>query len=287
MACALHRLWSITGRFSVGVRTLDEQLARQTEEKPTPTRARAVLRAGVNLMLMGERARARRLLEDALSMSRALGDEQRVAGVLNSLAMLALFAEQPEDARTMANERFELFRRIGSRSGAGMARHNLGLIDMAQGRYNSAAGEFEAVVTLAREIGPRTIEALSLSALAQALVRSGRTERAKECLRDCLSCLDGLNAPRESLEALEAVAEWLLIVHRASKAAPLLAAADRGRQTLRVQRSPYEQRDYDAWSAELLSALGPDECARLEQGGAALSLDRALAAARALMGLKA
>ncbi|MFN7915819.1 MAG: protein kinase [Vicinamibacterales bacterium] len=285
MAVSVYRLFSSTSRYSAGLRTLEEQLARDTERTPTHARALALLRAGGSAISMGELERARPAFDEALSISRALADDGGVARALNSLSALAHLGEEPDQARAMAVESLDLYQRIGTLAGVAMVRHNLGMIEASQGHYPGAVNELESAAVLTRQIGNPSSIALSLCALAAVLLRNGEPARAADRLRECFSCLDGLNAQRESMEALEAVADWLLTIGRAAEAAPLFAAADQVRQTLRLSRNLYERRDHERWKAALLSALGPDEYVRLERAGAAMPFDRALSAARALLGV--
>ena len=84
LANALARFWEMRSYFSEGSRWLEAALRRSGHANPT-ARADALTEAGMFAWHRGEYEQAATLHEEALALSRELGDERGVGFALNSL----------------------------------------------------------------------------------------------------------------------------------------------------------------------------------------------------------
>ncbi len=283
LAAGVQRLWAVRGQFALGLRALQEALARDRERAPTPERAKALARAAGFAITMGDYRTAQPLLEESLAISRAGGDEKGAARSLAGLSTVAIYQERYEEGIALAGESLELYGRLGEQRGVAMAHHNLGTMEMSLGRLEAARSRFEQATRMLGDVGDFSTQTLSLLALASVQVREGHLDGAAATQREAFARLAELGAARESLYALETAAEWLLAGGRAAPAATLLGAAAKARERLRSPHTPWEARDQERMRDSLRAAVGEPELARLLERGGATSLDEAMSEARALL----
>jgi len=124
LAAALERFWARRGYPSEGRAWLDEALALDTGAGAE--RAKALAVSGSLAVAAGGFARAEGLLDEALALYRALGDERGVARALFGQGELAFVAGDPAHAVACRERALALSRRVGDRWGVAMALYNLG-----------------------------------------------------------------------------------------------------------------------------------------------------------------
>src|SRR5207302_8185711 len=103
-AAALWRFWYLQGSLAEGRAWVDALLRRRGGNGRTVTRARALDGAGVLLAQRGDVVTAQRLHEEALTISRELGDLRQMGVSLNNLGMNALYRGDFESARRLLEE---------------------------------------------------------------------------------------------------------------------------------------------------------------------------------------
>ncbi len=124
LAAALERFWARRGYPSEGRAWLDEALA--LDAGAGAERAKALVVSGSLAVAGGDFAHAEGLLDEALALYRALGDERGVARALFGQGELAFVAGDPAHAVACREEALALSRRTGDRWGVAMALYNLG-----------------------------------------------------------------------------------------------------------------------------------------------------------------
>src|SRR5262249_16582688 len=209
LAEGFHRFWSLLGRYALGYRTITEALRRDAVNPPSAERAWALTRASGLTINLGDYGAARAKLEESLAYWRASGEASGLPATLGGLAVVAMYQKRFADARRIGEEVLDLYQQRGQTRGVAMAFHNLGTIDFVEGRPGHGRTNLERALTLFRQSGDRATEALCLSALVTSRLRCGDREAAWLATRECLDLLEKFEAPRESVYALEAVAELL------------------------------------------------------------------------------
>ena len=277
LAAASPRLWSVTGQFALGLRVASEALARDVERKPTPSRAKLLTRAAGFAINGGEYARARPYLEESLATCREIGDLKGIARALGGLGVVAMAESRFEDAWTVGEESLHAYEKLGERRGVAMSMHNLATVEMCLGRGDRGRARYESALAILRALGDTVTEALCLSALASCLVRLGEPTLARARLSEAFALLGELETPREAVVTLEALAEWLVAVGRPADAARMLAAAASGRALVSMPLMPYELVEVDGLATRTRVAIGEPEWARQQAAGGALTLTESLA----------
>src|SRR5262249_36396362 len=152
------------------------------------------------------------------------------------LGVVAMHQGRIEDAFGFFSKSLAGYAERGQVRGVAMATHNLGTIESMLGAGDHGRARFESALTMFREVGDGSTEALCLSALVAALVRLGDLDAARQRMRECLRLLERLETARESAYTLDAVVELLLAVHQPLEAARIVGAAEVARKTVGLPR---------------------------------------------------
>ncbi len=160
LAGALWRFWFIRGLFDEGRERLQQALSQSAE--PTAARAKALHGAGNLATYQGDYAAARALNEENLTLRRALGDEEGVAGALNNLGAIAHHQGDCDSARRLYEESLALRRALGDKYGMASTLNNLGLVACQQGDFTQARALCEESLGIDRALGDKQGIAFSL-----------------------------------------------------------------------------------------------------------------------------
>jgi tetratricopeptide (TPR) repeat protein len=140
---------------------------------------------------LGDSARARPMLEESLSLRRALGEKRGVALTLLNLGALTLREGHAEQAVPLYDESLTLAREVGLVPHTAWALAGLGLAAVYQGPGERAVPLLQESLQLARDLRDRYTIAECLSGLAS--VAADRTELPGQLgcgapPSDCTSC---------------------------------------------------------------------------------------------------
>src|SRR5437588_1854173 len=94
-------------------------------------------------------ARVRSLLEEALALSKELGDKMGIAHGQRFAAQLALSQGNANTARSLIEEALSLFREIGNREGTALSLSLLARVEASQGNHAAARALYEESLTMA------------------------------------------------------------------------------------------------------------------------------------------
>jgi tetratricopeptide (TPR) repeat protein len=284
LVISVQRFWSLSGRFALGRRALEAALGREGAAAPTPERAWALVRAAGFALMLGDHEAARRRLEESLAYWRAQAEPGGVPpAVLAGLGVVAMYQSRFEDALALGEESLALYRERGMSRGVAMALHNLGTIESALERPDHGRVRFEEALTLLRETGDWTTEALCLTGLAWALIRGGEIAGARLRLRECFAVLERIDTPRERFSALESLGELAMAMGRSAAAARLIGAASAVRDQIGTLRMPSEQAEIERLVVRIERDLGTAECARMTAAGRAATPESLRAEVAALL----
>ena len=187
---ALWRFWHLGGHLSEGRRWTAAVLDLPSAAGPTVARARALAAAGGLAYWQGDVPAVRAAYEEALAISRALGDDRSLAEGTYDLA----FADGLVPTRARSRELFaqsrRMFEQLGDAVGVADTQWALAMMAGLGGDYVTARSLAEESVRAHRELG-------DAFGLVDALAELGRAARGLEEFDTARSCF---------LEALEGVA---------------------------------------------------------------------------------
>ena len=225
LAGGLGYFWQVRGHFSAGIRWLGNILDN-TSSVTNYARGKALNFAGALISSQGEYKRARKLIEESLSIYRQIEDKYGMAMSLNNFGhvtfmqgkdkwALELYKEcldisiEIKDKRSIANslrgignvafnqgehdqsnEFYEksltVYREIGDKRAIASVLNSLGNMPFERGKYDLACRLYEESLALNREIGDKRGTAVSLNNLGNVAFEQGDCKRSKELNEESL-----------------------------------------------------------------------------------------------------
>jgi len=161
LAGALGWYWFRRGYWSEGRERLDGALAK-TQGDATRARAKALYRTGFLTWRLGDYPRAASLAQDALTLSRKVGDHWGAAFSLQILGAVARYQGDYGRAAVLHEESLSIFRELGEKWGIAFALGFLGLTAYCQGYYERAAALYYESLALFRNLGQKWGIAIAL-----------------------------------------------------------------------------------------------------------------------------
>ena len=235
---ALWHFWEMNGDIDEGRRWFDNVLSQTSNGHLSPLLLPVYAGAGTLAWAAGDYDQATRLHENALRLSRSLGDRASEAFALNNLGAQSVERADYETAQSLCQQAAALAREIGDDRISGIALHNLAEIAVHRAEYPRATQLYTESLAAARQIGDSWLVAASLRGMAILQLQNGDPHAAEDGLRESLQLVSqvGENSwVAENLEGLAAVAQT---VHQPIKAAQLLGAADAIRRRIGVPVQP-------------------------------------------------
>jgi predicted ATPase len=224
LAAALRNFWYLRGHVLEGRRRLDAALA--ADERPTLTRARALSGASTTASMSGDIPAAKAWTEQALALSRELGDDWGIAEGLWTLGYLMVEEGRSVEAQPVIEEGLRRFEELGDEHYALFATRTLAFAYEHAGDIDRSRLLHEQNLEQARKLGNRQVQVPILGALAMLAVDQGRFEDAFTLLRENLPIAIALGNRGPLAVNLCRVAHALAAAGRARAAARLLAALD-------------------------------------------------------------
>jgi adenylate cyclase len=167
------QLAEVTGDFAgaIAAAQASVQLAQQAHSEPIQAVGHRVW--GGALIRQGNIDQARVQLEQALRISRELGDRQGEGLTLGRLGLAAYFKGDHAAALDCYQQALEIFRQEGDRHGEVTVLGRMGPIFAEQGDLRAARLSFEQTASLARQLGFRHGEATALGNLGNVCAELG------------------------------------------------------------------------------------------------------------------
>jgi predicted ATPase/class 3 adenylate cyclase len=207
LAGALSWFWSLHGHFSEGRRWLQQTLAL-SDETSASVRAKALYGSGLLAVTQGEYGRAVTLHEQALALSREVGDLQGVARGLTFQGVAAELQGDSQRAAALLEEGLARFRELDDEWNIALALRNLGRVALRQGDHQRATALNEESLVLSRKLGDKWALAWSLHDLGHVLHSQGDTVRATVLLEESLVLHRELGDKRGTAWALNSLGRF-------------------------------------------------------------------------------
>ena len=282
LASSLKHSWIIRGRMQTGHRVMAEALARMKSRNTV--RCAGLFDAGQLSGLMGRYAEARAHLEESLSIAREIGDERRIAAVLQPLGMACHGLGDRETARACLEEALERARKIGIPRNIAAANNALGQFLRAEGHADEAQPLYEQALEILREVGDRESSAIIMLNVAMTSIARGLPDRARSVLVEVIDIAQELGSRREGQSVMEVAAGLAASGEEWPMAARLFGAAEALQSESGLYRDASDAAFLEPLVAKTRQSLGEAEFARLGEEGRALSYAGAMAEARAWLG---
>jgi len=248
LAGALGEFWRVRGHLGEGLRWMEAALANGGDA--SLARVKALVHAGWMSWERIDFERSTALSEEALKLSRKLGDKRGAAAALYNLGMVAIYDQiRAEEALALFEEALMLRRELEDTAGTSRTLQKMGLISVIRHDFGRAAALYEESLALARKTGDKggIIIALWLGALAS--LGQGDYQKVREL------CEEGLDLARH-VGNTRAVAFMLHVLAASAGARGLPAcsvrlwgAAESLLDTLGTTLGPAERHHYGPYVA--------------------------------------
>jgi len=132
---------------------------------------------------------ARAAAEEAVALSRRVGDKWALALALNPVGEACMIRHDYIAARSCFEESLALFRQVGDKWGIGIPLLNWGYMDSIRGNHDTARARLEESIAMHRKVGERWMRSLSLNVLAQVVQQQGDYQQAAALYDESLDLL--------------------------------------------------------------------------------------------------
>lgn len=166
---------------------LEEALALAEASGDDAATARVLAALAVNAEDRGDFARAVELHEEALVLYRATNDQHAIGQELVGLGTLAASTGQNERAALLLEEATAHFRALGDDWGLGHGLLNLGRLAFLDGRLDRATARSEEALAIFRALDDTASSALLLANLGEVAFHQGMLERALSLYNQALA----------------------------------------------------------------------------------------------------
>jgi non-specific serine/threonine protein kinase len=279
---AISLYWIHRGGLQLGQRVTLEALARPGAQTRNLARCRAVYIAAQITSCMGRYADSEGYAEESLAIAREIGDGERIAIALMSLALQLAVEDRPR-ARAYSEEAVAQARRVNLRLLLASALGMLAELERVDGNLDAAEPLYVEALALARESAESRTIAVQLINLASVSIARGSVEPARPRLVEALGIVEQLGSKPLVANVLQIVTGYAACSGDWQRTAQL-----HGATVALCEQSGYRLDPADeAFLVPLLTrareVLGEPAFSAAEAAGRSLSYDAILIDARALL----
>jgi predicted ATPase len=251
------------------------------DDGPDPLlRAEARMCLGLSLFVADDRARGRRLLEEALSLFDQAGAATKSLKVTHELCGIAMFEGRFADARAYALALPSRFRALGLHVWAAASECNLAEIEFGLGDTAEAIRRGRSALRALRELDDAVNVAIATHNLAGYSLAAGQVEDAVGFVRESLEISTKHGWEEHVANAIAQTAAILATTGDVHEAALLTGFLDRRIRVTGVDHRLERERERDRRAREQLeSAFTPAELTSALRDGADLDAETAAALA--------
>jgi len=280
LAAALTRFWMVRGPYQEIRRTLAELLmlpaGRERSARVQEARARGLLAAGRLAMRQDDRAVAECHFQEALEISRQLGDLRTLGIARFSIGHVARVRGDYAASRGYHTEAIQLFEALGDDHWQAKTHHTLGLAAYFEGDLPTAREHYEATLALYEGLGDQLGIASALNDLGELTFLQGELEKARALEGACLTLARRIDDKSLIAMALAVLAGIAVARGRPTQGLRLAAAATALNDATGQRRSPAWHAMLDRWLAPARRAMNPEACVAAEMAGRIMGLDEAI-----------
>jgi predicted ATPase/class 3 adenylate cyclase len=268
------------GLLAVHRHVTTEALRRPGAQARTSLRARGLFDLGQIDCFMGRYAEAQDVLRESLDIARELGDERRIAEVLQPLAMSAYGTGDLALAREYLEQARDLARSMGDPRELAAAQNGLAQVCRLEGKVAEAEPLYADVVAIAREMGDREILAIGLLNLAMVEIARGLADPARGMLLEILDIAEETGSKPVGQSAFEVTAAYGALIEDWPRAARFFGIAEGQAALTGYQRDPADEAFLKPFVERAREVLGPPLFGEGERAGRAHTYEQALAEVR-------
>jgi predicted ATPase/DNA-binding CsgD family transcriptional regulator len=275
LAGALAYFWRTRDYFSEGSGWLERALSHDSAVSAS-VRAKAARTLAYILVLQGEVDRAAAWAEEALALSRQLGDKQSIGQSLWSLGCVALSQTDWGRSKALLEEGLAYSRDAGDITWTANALHQLGELARSRGDYEVGRVFYEESLTIRRAQGDKRGIAACLGNLGLLSIEQGNHRSAAVFLRESLNMSREVGSKQGVIERLAGLAGVAVAEGQPKRVARLLGAAEVGLGKIGGHWYTHDRLEFESRVKAARVALGDAAFAAAWAEGRAMTLEQAI-----------
>ena len=260
----LKLYWYQHGLLTLGHRIAAEALARTRPDDRSLARCRGLADVGQFCTFMGRYAEARGYLEESLALARELGDQNRIAAVLQPLGQAYRGEGDLANAGRYSEESITVARAVGNQRQLASALNSHAQLLRQQGDVSGAEALYAEAVQILEALGDHESVAIGRLNLAVVAIERGQTGAARALLAQALQVATTLGSLQVGQSTLDVLAGLCATEGRHDAALQMFGAAE-----AQAERSGLKRDSADA--AFLLPLIEHSRGALGEAAGRVLS----------------
>ena len=147
--------------------------------------------------MLGQKQEALQYYQQALLISREVGDRGGEGTTLNNLGAVYNGLGQQQEALQYYQQALQIMREVGDRRGEGVTLNNLGRVYNGLGQQQEALQYYQQALLIRREVGDRRGEGLTLHNIGMIYSSQGRDEIALACILLAKVLFEGVQSPSD------------------------------------------------------------------------------------------
>jgi predicted ATPase/class 3 adenylate cyclase len=272
--------WINRGLVNLGYRATVEALERAGVGKRGLIRCRGLFDAGQFCAFMGRYDEAQVYLGESLGIAREMGDMNRVAAVLQPLAMASLGRRDFVAARTQLDEALALARKLGDPRDIAAAINQVAALHRMQGDLVTARSLYQQVHDLASQLGDLESVGIALLNLAMVAVAEGAGDQARRMLIEVLDTAVQISSRALGQSVADVSAGLAAMREDWERAARLFGVTEAQTALSGLHRDAADDAFLIPLMAKVRDALGADRFSAAEAAGRALGYEEAIGETR-------
>jgi predicted ATPase/DNA-binding CsgD family transcriptional regulator len=247
------------------------------DSAPQTYHPKFLVAAGRMALLQSDLREAKRLLHQALAVSRKLGDKRQAAWalVLNSIIEL----DELDSANTFAEEGLSLFRELDDKPGMASAFNAMGEIARVNGKDDDAKRSYEQAIALAEQTGDIRRKYITLVNMTYITQHEKDHQRAIALLRQIMLLARDMKNYYDIALSMRVLSGSLGALGEPERAARLLGAAEVVEERIGALLEPSDQSELERNIAEVRGLLDEATFQAAWAEGRKLTLEQAVAEA--------
>jgi predicted ATPase/class 3 adenylate cyclase len=271
----LKLYWYHLGLLTLGHRVTAEALARTRADDRSLARCRGLADVGQFCTFMGRYAEARGYLEESLALARELGDQNRIAAVLQTLGQACLGEGDMANAGLHSAESITVARAVGNPRQLASALNSHAQLLRLQGDLPGAESLYSEVVQILQGLGDQESVAIGRLNLAIVAIERGQTDTAHALLSQAMQVATALGSLQLGQSTFDILAGLCAADGRHEAALQMFGAAE-----AQAERSGLKRDSAD--SAFLLPLIEQSQRALGEAAAGVLAVGKGLDYAKAV-----
>ncbi len=233
----LKLYWYHHGLLTLGHRVTAEALARTRADDRSLARCRGLADVGQFCTFMGRHAEARGYLEESLALARELGDQNRIAAVLQTLGLACRGEGDMANAARHSAESITLARAVGNPRQLASALNSYAQLLRQQGDLAGAEALYSEAVQILEGLGDQESVAIGRLNLAIVAIERRQTDTAQALLGEALQVATVLGSQQLGQSTLDILAGLCAADGRHEAALQMFGAAEAQAERSGLKRS--------------------------------------------------